>query len=105
MHKVTCALGRLDKKGIKYSSSKKKFFPSKKKLEETECYKCGKLGHLSYQCRVATKKKQEKKKYKNDSSDESSDDEKKNKKKAPKQFKKKILEEEGQNLYRGVDDR
>ncbi|WVZ80284.1 LOW QUALITY PROTEIN: hypothetical protein U9M48_027775 [Paspalum notatum var. saurae] len=88
--KVTCALGHLDK-GIKYSSSKKKFFPSKKNLEETECYKCGKLGHLSYQCRVATKKKQEKKKYKNDSSDESSDDEKKNKKKAPKQFKRKFF--------------
>jgi len=49
VHKVTSALSRLDKKGIKYSSSKKKFFPSKKKLEEMECYKCGKLGHLSFQ--------------------------------------------------------
>ena len=34
VRKVTRALGRLDKKGIKYSSSKKKFFLTKKKLEE-----------------------------------------------------------------------
>jgi len=91
VRKVTRALGRLDKKGIKYSSSKKKFFPTKKKLEEMECYKCGKLGHLSYQCRVATKKKQEEKHNKHDLSDESSDDEKENKRKGPKSFKKKFF--------------
>ena len=95
VRKVTSALSRLDKKGIKYSSSKKKFFPSKKKLEEMECYKCGKLGHLSFQCCASSKKKKEKKHHKNDSSDESSEDDKKNKKKEKKQFKKKLFKKKG----------
>jgi len=95
VRKVTSALSRLDKKGIKYSSSKKKFFPSKKKLEEMECYKCGKVGHLSFQCRASSKKKKEKKHHKNDSSDESSEDDKKNKKKEKKQFKKKLFKKKG----------
>ena len=85
-------LGHLDKKGIKYSSSKKKFFPSKKQLEEMECYNCGKLGHLSFQCRDKKNKKKEKKYHNNDSSDESSDVEKKKVKKQSKnKFFKKIF--------------
>ena len=86
-------LGHLDKKGIKYSSSKKKFFPSKKQLEEMECYNCGKLGHLYFQCRdKKNKKKKEKKYHKNDSSDESSDvEKKKGKKQSKNKFFKKIF--------------
>jgi len=84
VRRAISALKKLNKKGIKYSSSKNKFFASKKKpIEGLDCYKCGELGHLAHQCKFI-KSKKDGKHSKHSSSGEESDDEDEDEKKKKK---------------------
>ena len=81
VRKTTKMLKKLNKKGVKFDSSKKKFFTSSKRkpISEMDCYNCGELGHLAHQC-PKPKKDKNKKKFKG-KKDDSSDDEEEEKKK------------------------
>ena len=52
VRKTTKMLKKLNNKGIKFDSNKKKFFTSSKRkpISEMDCYNCGELGHLAHQC-------------------------------------------------------
>jgi hypothetical protein len=82
VRKTTKMLKKLNKSGIKFDGKKKKFFISSKRkpISEMDCYNCGELGHLAYQCPKPPKDKYKNKNKgkKNDSSDEE-DKKKKNK--------------------------
>jgi hypothetical protein len=72
VRKTTKMLKKLNRKGIKFDSRKKKFFSSKRKpVSEMDCYNCGELDQLSHQCNKLKKNKFKGKK------DDQSDDEKK----------------------------
>ncbi|XP_066361343.1 nucleolar protein 58-like [Miscanthus floridulus] len=94
-------LKKLNKNDIKFDSKKKKFFTStrRKPIFEMDCYNCGELGHLAYQC-TKPKKDKYKKNYKDkkdDSSDEDEDKKNKNKPYKKKDGKKKDFHKKKKN--------
>jgi hypothetical protein len=50
---------KLNHEGIKFDSRKKKFFISSKRkhISKMDCYNCGELGHIAYQCTKSKKNK------------------------------------------------